>query len=194
MEQLEKYDEYLKEHLSQKRYTHSKNVSDASVMLAKKFGYPDVEKARFAGLVHDICKEEPEDVQYTLMMQSAMDVCAEERSAFKVWHGIAGAELLRTKFGVMDMDVLSAVRYHTTGRENMTLLEKVVYIADYISADRKYPGVERMREKAYRSLDEAMLEGLQFTVIENVKKGFPIHEDSVKAYNFIAISYERKKL
>ena len=57
MEQLEKYDEYLKEHLSQKRYTHSKNVSDASVMLAKKFGYPDVEKARFAGLVHDICKE-----------------------------------------------------------------------------------------------------------------------------------------
>ena len=194
MEQLEKYDEYLKEHLSQKRYTHSKNVSDASVMLAKKFGYPDVEKARFAGLVHDICKEEPEDVQYTLMMQSAMDVCAEERSAFKVWHGIAGAELLRTKFGVMDMDVLSAVRYHTTGRENMTLLEKVVYIADYISADRRYPGVERMREKAYRSLDEAMLEGLQFTVIENVKKGFPIHEDSVKAYNFIAISYERKKL
>ena len=110
MEQLEKYDEYLKEHLSQKRYTHSKNVSDASVILAKKFGYPDVEKARFAGLVHDICKEEPEDVQYTLMMQSAMDVCAEERSAFKVWHGIAGAELLRTKFGVTDMDVLSAVR------------------------------------------------------------------------------------
>ena len=94
MESLEQYDEYLKARLSQKRYIHSKNVSEASVMLAKKFGGTDVETARFAGLVHDICKEEPEDVQYTLMMQSSMDVCMEERKAFKVWHGIAGAELL----------------------------------------------------------------------------------------------------
>ena len=107
---------------------------------------------------------------------------------------VIGRRIHKKYLGVKDEDIISAVRYHTTGRENMTLLEKVVYIADYISADRRYPGVERMREKAYRSLDEAMLEGLQFTVIENVKKGFPIHEDSVKAYNFIAISYERKKL
>lgn len=73
-------------------------------------------------------------------------------------------------------------------------MRKSAAMRSFHSADRRYPGVERMREKAYRSLDEAMLEGLQFTVIENVKKGFPIHEDSVKAYNFIAISYERKKL
>ena len=63
MESLEQYDEYLKARLSQKRYIHSKNVSEASAMLAKKFGGTDVEIARFAGLVHDICKEEPEDVQ-----------------------------------------------------------------------------------------------------------------------------------
>ena len=119
-------------------------------MLAKKFGYPDVEKARFAGLVHDICKEEPEDVQYTLMMQSAMDVCAEERSAFKVWHGIAGAELLRTKFGVMDMDVLSAVRYHTIARAGMSDLEKIVYLADMISVERDYPDVETMRKRRWK--------------------------------------------
>ena len=121
MESLEQYDEYLKARLSQKRYIHSKNVLEASVMLAKKFGGTDVETARFAGLVHDICKEEPEDVQYTLMMQSSMDVCMEERKAFKVWHGIAGAELLRTKFGVTDEDVLHAVRFHTVGRAGMSL-------------------------------------------------------------------------
>ena len=95
MESLEQYDEYLKARLSQKRYIHSKNVSEASVMLAEKFGGTDVETARFAGLVHDICKEEPEDVQYTLMMQSSMDVCMEERKAFKVWHGIAAADEIR---------------------------------------------------------------------------------------------------
>lgn len=73
-------------------------------------------------------------------------------------------------------------------------LEKVVYIADYISADRKYPVSERMCVKAYRSLDEAMLEWTSVHRYRKCKKGFPIHEDSVKAYNFIAISYERKKL
>ena len=156
-------------------------------MLAKKFGYPDVEKARFAGLVHDICKEEPEDVQYTLMMQSAMDVCAEERSAFKVWHGIAGAELLRTKFGVMDMDVLSAVRYHTIARAGMSDLEKIVYLADMISVERDYPDVETMRKKALESLDEGMGYALKYSLMKLVRrvtkkakalcKEFPISEE-----------------
>ena len=129
MESLEQYDEYLKARLSQKRYIHSKNVSEASVMLAKKFGGTDVETARFAGLVHDICKEAP------------------------VWHGIAGAELLRTKFGVTDEDVLHAVRFHTVGRAGMSNLEKIVYLADMISAERDYPDVDVMREKAAESLN-----------------------------------------
>ena len=193
MEQLEKYDEYLKEHLSQKRYTHSKNVSDASVMLAKKFGYPDVEKARFAGLVHDICKEEPEDVQYTLMMQSAMDVCAEERSAFKVWHGIAGAELLRTKFGVMDMDVLSAVRYHTIARAGMSDLEKIVYLADMISVERDYPDVETMRKKALESLDEGMGYALKYSLMKLVRRDALIPHHTVEAYNEILNKLHRQE-
>ena len=97
-------------------------------------------------------QEEPEDVQYTLMMQSAMDVCAEERSAFKVWHGIAGAELLRTKFGVMDTaspDVLCylAVRYHTIARAGMSDLEKIVYLADIfqISCGTGLSGLDNWR-------------------------------------------------
>ena len=178
MEQLEKYDEYLKEHLSQKRYTHSKNVSDASVMLAKKFGYPDVEKARFAGLVHDICKEEPEDVQYTLMMQSAMDVCAEERSAFKVWHGIAGAEL---------------VRYHTIARAGMSDLEKIVYLADMISVERDYPDVETMRKKALESLDEGMGYALKYSLMKLVRRDALIPHHTVEAYNEILNKLHRQE-
>ena len=170
MESLEQYDEYLKAYLSQKRYIHSKNVSDASVMLAKKFGGTDVETARFAGLVHDICKEEPEDVQYTLMMQSSMDVCMEERKAFKVWHGIAGAELLRTKFGVTDEDVLHAVRFHTVGRAGMSNLEKIVYLADMISAERDYPDVDVMREKAAESLNAGMAYALKYSLIKLVRR------------------------
>lgn len=193
MEQLEQYDAYLKEHLSQKRYTHSKNVSEASEMLAERFGFPDVEKARFAGLVHDICKEEPEDVQYTLMMQSVMDVCLEERKAFKVWHGIAGAELLRTKFGVTDMDVLRAVRFHTIARAGMSDLEKIVYLADMISAERDYPDVETMRKKALESLDAGMGYALAYSLTKLVHREALIPHHTVEAYNEILTKLHRQE-
>ena len=182
MESLEQYDEYLKARLSQKRYIHSKNVSEASVMLAEKFGGTDVETARFAGLVHDICKEEPEDVQYTLMMQSSMDVCMEERKAFKVWHGIAGAELLRTKFGVTDEDVLHAVRFHTVGRAGMSNLEKIVYLADMIEPNRKpYPGLEALRKLCMTDLDEAMHMALLISLDHVREQGKPLHPDTMAA-------------
>ena len=193
MYDTEKYAKILKDTLSDRRFYHSLCVSQSAIKLAKRYGV-DEEKAEVAGLLHDIMKDTPKQEQLKIITDDGIILTPTEKSSTKTWHQLSGAVYIKKYLGVKDEDIISAVRYHTTGRENMTLLEKVVYIADYISADRKYPGVERMREKAYRSLDEAMLEGLQFTVIENVKKGFPIHEDSVKAYNFIAISYERKKL
>ena len=192
MESLEQYDEYLKARLSQKRYIHSKNVSEASVMLAKKFGGTDVETARFAGLVHDICKEEPEDVQYTLMMQSSMDVCMEERKAFKVWHGIAGAELLRTKFGVTDEDVLHAVRFHTVGRAGMSNLEKIVYLADMISAERDYPDVDEMRRLVDVGMDEAMEYALVYSIRDLTERRQAVHPDTLAAYNELVMSRKHR--
>ena len=183
----------IKKHLTPSRFYHSLNVAYEAYRLAGIYK-ADREKAFTAGLLHDIMKDTPKQEQLKIITDDGIILTHTEKSSTKTWHQLSGAVYIKKYLGVKDEDIISAVRYHTTGRENMTLLEKVVYIADYISADRRYPGVERMREKAYRSLDEAMLEGLQFTVIENVKKGFPIHEDSVKAYNFIAISYERKKL
>ena len=192
MESLEQYDEYLKARLSQKRYIHSKNVSEASVMLAKKFGGTDVETARFAGLVHDICKEESEDVQYTLMMQSSMDVCMEERKAFKVWHGIAGAELLRTKFGVTDEDVLHAVRFHTVGRAGMSNLEKIVYLADMISAERDYPDVDEMRRLVDVGMDEAMEYALVYSIRDLTERRQAVHPDTLAAYNELVMSRKHR--
>ena len=174
----------IKKHLTPSRFYHSLNVAYEAYRLAGIYK-ADREKAFTAGLLHDIMKDTPKQEQLKIITDDGIILTPTEKSSTKTWHQLSGAVYIKKYLGVKDEDIISAVRYHTTGRENMTLLEKVVYIADYISADRRYPGVERMREKAYRSLDEAMLEGLQFTVIENVKKGFPIHEDSVKAYNFI---------
>ncbi len=183
MENLEDYRKYLKTHLSEKRYVHSVNVSEAAAGLAKRFGGTDVETARFAGLVHDICKEEPQDVQYTLMMRSTLDVCAEERKAFKVWHGIAGAEMLRSDFGVTDADILNAVRYHTIGRAGMSQLERVVYLADMISAERSYPDVDVLRRKTKESLTAGMCYALEYSIQKLLHRHAPIPHHTVEAYN-----------
>lgn len=183
MENIEEYRQYLKRHLSPKRFAHSVNVSAASAALAEHFGGVDPEKARFAGLVHDICKEEPQDVQYTLMMRSSMDVCEEERKAFKVWHGIAGAEMLRDTFGVTDPDILYAVRYHTIGRAGMSVLEQIVYLADMISEERDYPDVDVMRQKTWESLAKGMCYGLEVSLQKLLRREALIPHHTVEAYN-----------
>lgn len=183
MENIEEYRQYLKLHLSPKRFVHSENVSAASAALAERFGGVDPEKARFAGLVHDICKEEPRDVQYTLMMRSSLDVCEEERKAFKVWHGIAGAEMLRDTFGVTDSDILYAVRYHTIGRAGMSVLEQIVYLADMISAERDYSDVDVMRRKTQESLEKGMCYGLKISLQKLIRRDALIPHHTMEAYN-----------
>lgn len=193
MEKLEEYECYLKQHLSSKRFAHSVNVSIASAALAERFGGVDPEKARFAGLVHDICKEEPEDVQFTQMMRSSLDVCEQERKAFKVWHGIAGAEVLRDTFGVTDTDVLHAVRYHTVGRAGMSQLERIVYLADLISAERDYADVEMMRSRTEESLESGMYYALQMSLQKLIRRGALIPHHTVDAYNEYAALIQQKE-
>ncbi len=180
---LSEYETYLKETLSVKRFRHSVNVASASKMLAKHYGGVDSETAYFAGLVHDICKEEPKDVQFSLMMQSTLDVCDEERRSWKVWHGIAGAQLLQTRFGVTDLDVLNAVRYHTVGRGGMSMLEKIVFLADVISEERDYPDVEIMRKRAMESLESGMLYALEMSILKLIHREAWIPHHTIDAYH-----------
>ena len=128
-----------------------------------------------------------------VMMQSSMDVCMEERKAFKVWHGIAGAELLRTKFGVTDEDVLHAVRFHTVGRAGMSNLEKIVYLADMISAERDYPDVDVMREKAAESLNAGMAYALKYSLIKLVRREALIPHHTVEAYNEVLTELQQQE-
>lgn len=180
---MSELEEYLQSKLSPKRYQHSVNVAAAAVMLAERYGGVDVEKARFAGLVHDICKEDPKDVQYALVLQSEMDVCEEERKSWKVWHGIAGAELLRTEFGVTNLDVLHAVRYHTIGRGGMSRLEQIIYLADMISAERSYADVQVMRKKTMESLESGMRYALKYSLQKLIRREAWIPHHTIDAYH-----------
>ena len=174
---------YLKEHLSQKRYTHSLNVAEECRKLAVKYG-EEPEKAYFAGLLHDICKELSDEEQKKLVLESGFAVCREELETRSLWHAIAGAYFIKTNFGIEDIDILNSVWFHTVGRAGMTRLEEIVYLGDLVSADRDYKDVDRMRKIAYTSLDRAMLEAFAFSVRSVVKKGGLVPICTAEGYNF----------
>lgn len=174
--------EEIKKHLNPDRLYHSINVADEAKKLAQHYG-ADEKKAFTAGLLHDIMKNKSQTELLAFFSEQNVPLTATERISPKTWHALAGTVYCERVLGVTDKEILTAIRYHTTGRAGMTLLEKVIFIADFISADRDYDGVERMREKAYISLEYAMEEGLQFTIEDLAHNGFAIHEDSVAAYN-----------
>lgn len=179
---LEEGKEYIRPLLSEKRYRHSVNVAKEAVRLAKKYG-ADPGKAEIAGILHDCMKDLSPEKQLKKMQQFDIILTDVEQSGKKLWHAILGAAYVQRELHVQDPDILSAIRYHTTGRAGMPLLEKVLFVADFTSADREYPGVESMRKKADRSLEEAILEGTAFTICELAQGGWCIHPDTVALYN-----------
>ena len=176
--------------LSPARAQHSFNVAAAAVRLAEKYG-ADPAQAEIAGILHDYMKETPEKEQLQLLAQSGIIVQGTERCAPKLLHAMTGALAARTHFGVDDPAVLDAIRYHTTGRAGMTLLDKVLYIADFVSADRTYDGVDALRALADRNLDDAVFFGLAYTVGDLASHNRPIHEDTIRAYNELACACVR---
>lgn len=180
----------LKDKLLEKRYIHSLNVADSARELAVKYG-ADAEKAYFAGLVHDIMKNASEEEQLQIMEKGGIILSRTEKINKKLWHAMAGECYLRIEKGITDEDILNAVRYHTTGRAGMSLLEKVVYIADYISVERDYDDVDVMRDLSMnKGLDEAALYALKFSFKSLSKKEKLIHTDSVEYYNELIIERE----
>jgi len=179
---VEKRD-FLKERLSKKRFNHCVNVAEECVYLAKLYG-EDEDKAYLAGLLHDICKEEDNDIQHDMAEKSGLSVMQEELDSRPLWHSIAGAAYVRDEFGIMDADIINAIRFHTVGRSGMSRLEEIVYLADLVSADRDYKDVDKMRNLAHTDLNSAMLEGFRFSIESVLKKGGYIPKYTLEGYNF----------
>lgn len=179
---IEKYKTVIKPLLSEKRYYHSICVSKKAKELAEKYG-ANTDKAETAGILHDIMKDTPQDKQLELMAEYGIILTDVERGAPKLWHAMLGAEYIEKVLGIRDKEILDAIRYHTTGRADMTLLDKILFIADFISSDRDYEGVDKLREAASVSLDEVMVEGITFTVRELLEMRKAIHPDTIAAYN-----------
>ena len=182
---VEEYKELLRNQVDDRRYAHSLNVADAAKELAELNGV-DAGKAYLCGLLHDIEKNRPWDEQERYMTQLGDDLPDHVIQNKKLWHAPAGAAFIRDELGILDADLIRAIKYHTTGRPNMSPLEKVLYVADYVSIERDYPGVERVREAAYRNLDEAILIGGRFTLISLLERYRVVNYDTFAMYNEVA--------
>lgn len=176
----------IRSKLNADRFNHSLNVADSAKELALSYG-ADADKAYTAGLLHDVMKNASEEEQLGVLSEAGIELMPVERENKKLWHAIAGAAYVKFVMGIDDRDIIRAVRYHTTGRSGMSLLERIVYLADYISADRNYNGVEDMRRLCKSDSDEAILYALTFGIPDLVSKGRVIHPDSIDLYNEVII-------
>ncbi|SDC29855.1 bis(5'-nucleosyl)-tetraphosphatase (symmetrical) YqeK [Shouchella lonarensis] len=172
---------HVRPHLSPARYTHTLGVHEVSITLAKRYG-ADVQKCELAAILHDICKEH--DVRD--MRQTVTEVLKEPHWAQygdELLHAPCGAHYVQHHLGICDNDILAAIKSHTTGRAHMSIVEKVVFVADYIEPNRAFPGVEKARLLAEESLDSACLYALQQTMTFLLQKEVPIHPETVCAYH-----------
>ena len=187
---LSEYRKILREKLDDYRIYHSECVSECAAVLAEKYG-ADPEKARLAGLMHDVMKNADTDGHFEYIEKSGEKLTPVDFSNPKVWHQISGAAYLKENGIISDEEILGAVRWHTTGKADMTLLEKIVYVADFISADRDYPDVGVVRRLADKSLEEAILYTSRYTVNKLAGNSMPIHPATVECYNDMIINSGR---
>ena len=173
----------VKPRLGHKRWTHTKNVKTMAVQLAKRWG-ADPEKAALAALLHDSAKELPREALLQIFADNA--IIAENAPArpAAIWHGIAAAILAQTQWGVTDPEVLLAIRCHTTGKPDMSLLDKILYLADMTSAERDWPGVEELRALQMQDLDAALCQALKQSIDFVQEKGGTLDPESVAAYEY----------
>ena len=154
----------LKSKLNSKRYIHSIGVEYTAACMAFRFG-ADVQSARIAGLLHDCAKCIPTDEKLKKAKKLGLPVNKSEKENPDLLHGKLGAYYAKEKYGVKDPDILSAITYHTTGKPDMSLLDKIIFVADYIEPNRKTIfELDEIRKEAFEDLDKAVLHILKNTL------------------------------
>lgn len=175
---------YLKENLKEDRYLHVLGVESTAERLAKIYD-EDVERAKLAALIHDAAKNKTVKEIEDIIKSEGIRIDKEMSKAPVLLHGLAGAIIGKTLMGIEDEDVFNAAAYHTTGRENMSKLEKIIYLSDYIEPNRDFPGVQDIRMIALKDLDEGVLYAMDHTIRYIIKKGQILLNGTVNARNYL---------
>lgn len=177
---LEDITEFVDARLSAKRFVHVKGVMETAKELAKLHGV-NVADAELAALVHDISKEQ--NIHQVKRILGLKEEHAYLEHSSKIWHAPLGAIVAEETFGISNVDILNAIRFHTTGRPGMSDLEKVIFVADYTEPNRTYDGCIAVRE-LWNDLDQATCEILKQKVEKVISAGGEIHPDTTAAYEY----------
>lgn len=178
MDSIREIKEYIERNYSEKRKIHTEGVRVTAMELAHRYG-ADPAKAELAALFHDMYRGVSENslnyyVKHLGLDEKYMNNC-------NLAHGKIAAIVMKRDFEITDDDIVNAVSYHTTGRENMSLLEKIIYLADAIEPNRVYPGVDELRKLANEDLDKACLSSLTNTINFVRASGKYLDEETVRA-------------
>jgi predicted HD superfamily hydrolase involved in NAD metabolism len=185
------YDIYKIQHdllgrLDEKRFYHSLGVQGISFALALQYGY-DADKANIAGLLHDVAKCLSDQDLLSECVAYSLDISEVERKNPFLLHGKLGAYYAKLNYGINDESILSAISYHTTGKPNMSLLEKIIFTADYIEPNRspkKIPELDDIRILAFKDLDRAVLKILENTLLYLKEANKEIDTLTVDTYEY----------
>lgn len=171
----------VKEQVSEKRFKHILGVEQAALELARANDY-ELEKASVAALVHDYAKERSDSEFKALIVQTGLEQDLLNWNNF-IWHGVVGAEIIKKELKITDEEILNAVRRHTVGAKEMTMLDQIVYVADYIEPGRDFPGVDQARQLAAESLRAAVEFETKHTLLYLMNNDKTIYPAAVLTYN-----------
>lgn len=180
---LDEIIEFVKERLSQKRFNHCLGTMNMCEKLAKIYS-ADVEKAKKIGVSHDLAKEMTNDEYLSYMKENGIKLSDEEMEMPFLFHGIVGADIAKKKLG-FDDEMCEAICHHTTSKPNMTILQKILYVADKVEEGRTYSDVDFYRNLAYKDIDECVVKIIDFQISDDIKREIPIPRISVESRNFI---------
>lgn len=184
---IDKIKAYLKENLMENRYNHTLGVVETAKLLANINGV-DVRKAEIAAVSHDVAKNMTIESMRQIIEEHNIELSYETLETPELWHSIVGPIIGEEVFQIKDKDILNAMRWHTTGRENMSTLEKIIYMADMIEPKRSFPGVEELRRATFEDLDKGFLMALNHTIKYLLNKGLYVDINTIKARNFIILN------
>jgi len=183
--------EYIERNMTEKRRIHTYAVVEEAIRLARRYG-EDTEKAELAALFHDFFRGITGNTLNEYVRQLGLSPVYLDNA--NLAHSKIAAHVMERDYHVQDRDVINAVRFHTTGRANMSRLEKIIYLADAIEPNRSYPGVGKIRKLADRDLDEACLASLQHSIDYVTCRGLYLDQDTVMARDsFIDIIKRKEK-
>ncbi len=169
--------------MSERRFKHVLGVEETAIALAEKFKVPYA-KASIAALTHDYAKERSDDEFTTMITEGTYENKAELlKFGNAIWHGVVGADFVKRELKITDEEILNAIRLHTTGAAEMTTLDKIIYVADFIEPGRDFPGVTEARELALVDLNEAVAYETKHTLQFLLEQEKAIYPKTIETYN-----------